>query len=133
MKKHAAKLTKSEKQVLQLLWDREEPLTSSEIVQFCANRTWKSSYIHILINSLLEKEMIEVVGFKKTTKNYARTFKATMSREEYSVLQVKQEQKEASRTLSQVFAALLEDATDEDTIDQLSQMLEQRKKELDEQ
>lgn len=133
MIKHAAKLTESEKQVLQLLWDREEPLTSSEIVQFCENRTWKSSYIHILINSLLEKKMIEVVGFKKTTKNYARTFQATMSREEYSVLQVKQEQKEASRTLSQIFAALLEDTTDEETIEHLSEMLEQRKKELDEQ
>ena len=77
--------------------------------------------------------MIEVVGFKKTTKNYARTFQATMSREEYSVLQVKQEQKEASRTLSQIFAALLEDTTDEETIEHLSEMLEQRKKELDEQ
>ena len=36
-----------------------------------------------MVNALLEKKFIEVVGFKKTTKNYARTFKPTMTREQY--------------------------------------------------
>ena len=70
MKKKVAKLTESENQVMDLLWDQEDDyLTSSEIVENCENRIWKPSYIHILINSLLKKEMIEVAGFKKTTKN----------------------------------------------------------------
>ena len=80
MKKKVAKLTESENQVMDLLWDQEDDyLTSSEIVENCENRIWKPSYIHILINSLLKKEMIEVAGFKKTTKNYARTFRPTMT------------------------------------------------------
>ena len=65
MRQKTKKLTDSEKQVLDLLWDSNEPLTSTEIVKLCAGRTWKPSYIHIMINSLLKKEMIKVAGFKR--------------------------------------------------------------------
>ncbi len=130
MKKSTNRLTESEQQVLDLLWDRDEPLTSSEIVEFCEGRTWKESYIHILINSLLKKKMIEVAGFKKTTKNYARTFKPSMTREEYSILQIKQNQKISSRTLSHLFSAMLEEETDASVLDDLSKMLEEKKKSL---
>lgn len=127
------KITDSEKQVLDLLWDQETPLTSTEIVHLSKDRTWKPSYIHIMISSLLKKEMIRVASFKKTTKNYARAFEPTMTREEWNLLQVTQQQKSASRTLSQVFTALLKEATSSDLLDDLSEMLDARKKELDEQ
>ena len=127
------KITDSEKQVLDLLWDQETPLTSTEIVHLSKDRTWKSSYIHIMITSLLKKEMIHVAGFKKTTKNYARTFEPTMTREQWNLLQVTQQQKDSSRTLSQVFTALLEKETNPNMLDELSEMLDARRKELDDQ
>lgn len=127
------KITDSEKQVLDLLWDQETPLTSTEIVHLSKDRTWKSSYIHIMITSLLKKEMIHVAGFKKTTKNYARTFEPTMTREQWNLLQVTQQQKDSSRTLSQVFTALLEEETNPNLLDELSEMLDTRRKELDDQ
>ncbi|MCD8021359.1 MAG: BlaI/MecI/CopY family transcriptional regulator [Clostridiales bacterium] len=130
MKKKIIKLTDSEKQVLNLLWEEKEPLTSTEIVNLCSDRTWKPSYIHIMINSLLKKEMIQVAGFKKTTKNYARTFEPTMSREDWNILQVKQDQQTTSQTLSTLFTSLLEEETDPETIKELSDMLEKRRKEL---
>ncbi|MBR0410778.1 MAG: BlaI/MecI/CopY family transcriptional regulator [Eubacterium sp.] len=130
MKKSTTRLTESEQQVLDLLWDREESLTSSEIVSFCEGRTWKESYIHILINSLLKKKMIEVDGFKKTTKNYARTFKPSMTREEYSIYQIKQNQRISSKSLSHLFSAMLEEETDSSVLDDLSKMLEERKQQL---
>ena len=130
MRKKIKKLTDSERQVLDLLWDSEEPLTSTEIVKLCAGRTWKPSYIHIMINSLLNKEMIKVAGFKKTTKNYARTFVPTMSRDQWSLFQVRQEQKSASNTLSHLFTALLEDETDSELLDELSELLDNRRREL---
>ena len=129
MKKTSKRLTDSEQQVLDLLWDREDALTSSEIVEYCENRTWKESYIHILINSLLKKNMIEVAGFKKTTKNYARTFRPTMTREDYSILQLKQNQKISSHTLSHLFCAMLEEETDERVLDELARMIEDKRKE----
>ena len=127
------KITDSEKQVLDLLWDQETPLTSTEIVHLSKDRTWKSSYIHIMITSLLKKEMIHVAGFKKTTKNYARTFEPTMTREQWNLLQVTQQQKDSSRTLSQVFTALLEEEMNPNLLDELSEMLDARRKELDDQ
>lgn len=76
-------LTPSELEIMNLLWDSEKALTSSQIVDQCPDRTWKESYIHILINSLLKKDMIKVSGFTRTTKNFARTFEPTCSRIEY--------------------------------------------------
>ena len=67
-------LTKSEEEIMYLLWDLDEPLTSSEIVKKAVNKTWKKSYINLLINSLLKKDMIKVVGVKQMTKNYAQYF-----------------------------------------------------------
>lgn len=84
------KITDSEKDVLNLLWDTGRPLSSAEIVRMCVNRTWKPSYIHIMINSLLKKEMIKVAGFKQTTKNFARIFEPTMTREQWNLFQIKE-------------------------------------------
>ena len=80
-------LTKSEVEIMEVLWKEGKPLTSSDIISLSDNRTWKKSYVHLLLNSLLSKDMIEVVGFVKTTKNYARTFDVKISKEEYSVEQ----------------------------------------------
>ena len=72
-------LTKSEHEIMNLLWHVDKPLTASEIIEQSTDKTWKDSYIHLLINSLLDKEMIRAEGFAKTTKNYARTFVAAVS------------------------------------------------------
>ncbi len=130
MKKKSAKVTSSEKEVLELLWEQGEPLTSSEIVNLSKDKTWKPSYIHLMINSLLKKNIIEIAGFRKTTKNYARTFSPTMSREEYSIFMLRQEHQLNTPSLSLLFGALLEEESDPELIDELSAMLEKKKKEL---
>ena len=81
------RLTKSEMEIMEVLWDAGKALTTSEIVQRSKEkeREWKDSSVHLLIKSLMDKDVIKVEGFKKTTKNYARTFKPTMSYEDYSI------------------------------------------------
>lgn len=59
MKRKIPKITNSEKQILEVLWDEEKPLTSSEIVGVSDDRTWKASSVHLLLNSLLNKDLIE--------------------------------------------------------------------------
>ena len=130
MGKKIPKITNSEKQILEVLWDEEQALTSSEIVNVSDDRTWKASSVHLLLNSLLNKGLVEVAGFKKTTKNYARTFKPTMTREEYSINQLRQEQKNTSRTLSRLFTALLQDEDDTELLEELSDMVDARRQEL---
>ena len=58
-------LTKSEEEILDLLWTENRPMTSTEIVNLSVNRTWKKSYIHLLINSLLKKEVIKVESLER--------------------------------------------------------------------
>ena len=125
MKRKIPKITNSEKQILEVLWDEEKPLTSSEIVGVSDDRTWKASSVHLLLNSLLNKDLVEVAGFKKTTKNYARTFQPTMTREEYSI-----NQRNTSRTLSRLFNALLKDEEDDDLLKELADMVDSRRSQI---
>ena len=71
--KQKIRLTKSEREIMDVLWKQGEALTSSEIIEFSTNRSWSNTSIHLLLKSLLDKSVIEVDGFKRTTKNYART------------------------------------------------------------
>ncbi len=132
MSKKIPKTTNSEKQILEVLWDEQTALTSSEIVNVSDDRTWKSSSVHLLLNSLLKKGLVQVAGFKKTTKNYARTFEPTMTREEYSIKQIRQDQRNTNRTLSRLFTALLEEENNPELLDELSRMVDARRKELEE-
>ncbi len=78
-------LTKSEKQVMELLWNSQEPLSCVEIVELSKDKTWKDSYIHIMIRSLLKKDLIKVGGVELVAKNYARKFAPNLTKEEYAV------------------------------------------------
>ena len=81
--KQKIRLTKSEQEIMDVLWKQGEALTSSEIIEVSTNRSWGNTSIHLLLKSLLDKSVIEVDGFKRTTKNYARTFKPSISQYDY--------------------------------------------------
>ena len=123
-------LTKSELEIMELLWQEDEPLTSSQIIDMSVDRSWKRSYVHLLINSLLEKGMIEVVGFIKTTKNYARTFKAKVSKEEYSVGRYTSMQSFQQSDIPKMVSALIKKTDNPELIGQLEEMIEKKKAEL---
>lgn len=116
--------------MLNLLWDMGEPLSSTEIVKLSVDKTWKPSYIHIMIKSLLDKEMIRVAGFKKTTKNYARVFEPTMTREQWSLIQIKQGKNEYGDLIKKMLVSFLQEETDEKILSELSESITKRKKEL---
>lgn len=63
-------LTKKELEMMNVLWQSETALTASEILKASTNRTWKDKSLHILINSLLKKNLIVVDGFKKMEKEH---------------------------------------------------------------
>ena len=131
MKKKNTRITGSEREVLELLWEENQPLTSAEIVKISEHKTWKPSYIHLMINSLLKKNVIQVAGFKQTTKNYARTFTPTMTREEFSIRMLREENQLNASSLSLLFGALLEEDVDRAVIEELSDMLQKKKEELE--
>ena len=81
--KQKIRLTKSEREIMDVLWKQGGALTSSEIIEISTNKSWGNTSIHLLLKSLLDKSVIEVDGFKRTTKNYARTFKPSISQYDY--------------------------------------------------
>lgn len=123
-------LTKSELEVMNLLWDTDQPLTSSEIVSNSVNRTWKKTYINLLIKSLLQKEMIRVAGMKQMVKNYARTFEPTMTREIYNITQISEQPGFQNKDIPLLFSHLVSITDDMDTIKELEEILQKRKSEI---
>ena len=123
-------VSKSEEEIMYLLWDLDEPLTSSEIVKKAVNKTWKKSYINLLINSLLKKDMIKVVGVKQMTKNYARTFVPTMTKDAYAIKQISDRPNFADSDIPTLFSELIERTESSDVFDELEALLKKRREEL---
>ena len=121
-------LTKSEREIMTLLWHVNKPLTASEIIELSTDKTWKDSYIHLLINSLLMKGMIRAEGFAKTTKNYARTFAAAISEDEYAVRQITGKKSLSVSSVVSIVSALIDQADEPEVLTAaLHTMLEEKK------
>ena len=131
MSNNSFSLTKNEQEIMELLWEENRPLSRSEITELSVNRSWKKSSIHILLNSLLEKEAIKVDGFVRTGKNYGRTYTSAISPEEYHVMQFKQGAnylKSKSSAITSLISTLIQDEDiDDDTLDKLEKILRNRK------
>lgn len=76
-------LTRSELEIMDVLWGENVPLSRSDLLDHSEEKTWKDSSVHILLNGLLHKGAIREAGFVKRSKTYGRTFVPTMTREEY--------------------------------------------------
>lgn len=76
-------LTKSEMEIMDVLWEAGIPLSRSDLLERSVEKTWKDSSVHILLNGMLQKQVIREAGFVKRSKTYGRTFEPTLTREEY--------------------------------------------------
>jgi len=76
-------LTKSEMEIMDVLWNVGQPMSRSDLLERSEEKTWKDSSVHILLNGMLQKNVIREAGFVKRSKTYARTFVPTLTREEY--------------------------------------------------
>ena len=123
------RLTKIEFAVMEVLWDEGEELTSAEIIQKSKEREWKDSSIHLIINSLLRKKVVTVAGFKKTTKNYARTFVPVETREQFLVGQIIDD-KTTTEDKKGIYSYIIGKESDPELINYIEKLLEERKKEL---
>jgi len=76
-------LTKSEMEIMDVLWCDGGALSRADFLARSEEKSWKDSSVHILLNGLLSKGAIREAGFVRHNKTYGRTFLPTMSREEY--------------------------------------------------
>lgn len=126
----AVKLTKSELEIMETLWEAGRPMARYEILEQSVDASWSPSTIHILLNGLLKKEAIREAGFIKRSKTYGRLYAAEISRAEYyseTLFRGK-----GAQSIPSFFSMLLQsDDLTEETVDELEKMLEARKKELE--
>lgn len=76
-------LTRSEMEIMDVLWESGVPMSRADLLAHSEEKTWKDSSVHILLNGLLQKGAIQEAGLVKRIKTYGRVFAPTMSREEY--------------------------------------------------
>lgn len=76
-------LTKSEMEIMDVLWASEKPMSRADLLSQSEEKTWKDSSVHILLNGLLQKGAIAEAGLVRRSKTYGRVFAPTMTREEY--------------------------------------------------
>ena len=76
-------LTRSEMEIMDVLWESGEPLSRADLLARSEEKTWKDSSVHILLNGLLQKGAIQEAGLVKRSKTYGRVFAPTLTREEY--------------------------------------------------
>ena len=114
------RLTKSEMEIMEVLWDEGKALTTSEIIQRSKEK---------LIKSLMNKDVIKVEGFKKTTKNYARTFIPVKNREEFLVGQII-DKKTTLAARKRIYSYLIEKESNLEMIEFIQKLLEERKEEI---
>lgn len=81
-------MTKSEKQVMDLLWSVDKPLSCTEIVELSEDKTWKDSYVHSLIKSLMKKGVVKIEAFELISRSYTRKFTPSLTKSEYIVQEI---------------------------------------------
>ena len=119
-------LTRSEMEIMDVLWESGVPMSRSDLLAHSEEKTWKDSSVHILLNGLLQKNAIQQAGLVKRSKTYGRVFTPTMTREEYFANTIFSHRHKPQ--ILGLFAALLEreEITAEDLV-QIEQLVQQKK------
>lgn len=126
-------LTPSEERMMELFWSENRPLTSVELAEHSEEENWKSSYVYILIRSLLKKGLIEVCGTVQYASQYARQFRPLLTKEQYAA-RLALSLDFDSDSVSKVAVAMMQESCEdsEQLIRQLEGMIAQLRKESEE-
>jgi len=122
-------LTRSELEIMNVIWTAGRPLTRGEILEQSVDKSWKNNSVHILLNRLLAKGAIAEGGFARSGKSYGRLYEQQISGEEYyaeNVFSV------SADKLDMLFDALLKSkSVDRDLLDRFMEKIEAKKQSLD--
>lgn len=122
-------LTRSEMEIMDVLWENGSPLSRADFLARQQEKTWKDSSIHILLNGLLNKGAIREAGIVKRSKTYGRTFLPTLTREEYFAMTIFSHRFKPE--LAGLFQALLQrPEITKEFLDQLDTMVQEKRQQL---
>ena len=118
-------LTRSEMEIMDVLWESEVPMSRSDLLEHSEEKTWKDSSVHILLNGLLQKGAIREAGLVKRSKTYGRVFAPTLTREEYFANTIFSHRHKPN--MVGLFSALLcREEINEDVLTQISALIQNK-------
>ena len=79
-------LSKKELEVMDVLWETDEPMTVAEIIASSTDHTWSLNSIYMMIGKMEAKGALVMKALKPTSTNNARAYRPTISVEDYLVL-----------------------------------------------
>ena len=130
-KKKFPKLTSREVDIMNILWENEKPLIASEIADARPDLTINT------VQAVLKYQLIEVADIVYSGTVLSRSYRPTITSEEFAVHELTSDYLAFQKTISKplLVSALLDTEEDpvkaRETIDELQQMLDAYKKELD--
>lgn len=77
-------LTAAEMEIMEILWQNGNPMSSNDILKSGKIEGWSSGYLHNVLRSMLKKEAIRVNGMVQNNTQYARMFEPNLTKEEYA-------------------------------------------------
>lgn len=81
--KKEGKLSLRQEELLNFLWEVNEPLTANQMAERLQSDGWNSVTLFKTVQSLATEGYLEVAGLEKTVKTYARKLKPALTKEEY--------------------------------------------------
>lgn len=129
-----AQASTNEYSVLMAIWDAGRPLTAKEIVAAIPDKGFKDSAIHFILNGMLDKGLVYVDGTKLSSRIYSRCFNASVSFDEYHSNEIKTSavyKKNRGLVLTGIVSRLMDDNIEADTLEKLEELIEEKKKRLD--
>ncbi|WP_243140920.1 BlaI/MecI/CopY family transcriptional regulator [Candidatus Galacturonibacter soehngenii] len=131
MSKSNLLLTGREMDIMRILWESEKPLVASEITKM--DKSLSSNTVQSVLRKLLEKKFIEVADIVYSGTVLTRSYRPTISKKDLLIEQFLNQyiNNNSNIPLPNLVATLLKHEKNEiDTIVQLEQLLEERKKSL---
>lgn len=111
---------------MDFLWSVDKPLSCSEIVELSGDKTWKDSYVHSLIKSLMKKGIVKIEAFELVSRSYARKFAPKVTKEQYYLNEYLDESPE--NNMPSLFAAFADGDADEASMKEIERMIKSWKK-----
>ena len=117
-----------EEDMLNMLWENGEPMTSVDLEQTLDADEWNHAAIFRIIKSLLAKGLIEECGTQLRGKQWTRRFQPTLTKEEY-MAQYLVDRGIDAKSLGQVALAIVNksgksEADDEKLIRELEEIIQ---------
>lgn len=125
------KITNREKDILEVLWDSDTPLLASDIPK--ENPNLSISSVQLGLRNLLNKNLIEVAAIIYSGTVLSRSYRPLISKEDfinYSLINSFKNLDKAINTKNIVATLLKQEKNEANTILELEQLLEERKRQL---